>query len=54
MIKAICNYYLRFPPIARKAINLSLSGLMSYAGIDYNHDPEHLLLECDQLINNVI
>lgn len=54
MIKAIYKYYLRFPPLARTAINFSLSGLINYAGIDYRHDPEHLLLECDEVLNKKI
>lgn len=55
MIKAICKYYLMFPPIARKAINVSLSGFMTYAGVDYYHsDPSHVLLECDEVINKTL
>lgn len=55
MIKAICKYYLLFPPIARKAINFSLSGLMTYAGVDYYHsDPSAVLLECDEVINKTL
>lgn len=55
MIKAICKYYLMFPPIARKAINVSLSGFMTYAGVDYYHsDPSAVLLECDEVINKTL
>lgn len=53
MIKAICKYYLKFPPIARKAINLSVLGFMNGMGVDYcPTDAENILLECDELINN--
>lgn len=52
MIKAICKYYLQFPPIARTAINFSLNGLMGYAGVDYYHSAaEDILIECNTLLN---
>lgn len=52
MIKAITKYYLKFPPILRSTVNLSLNGLMSYAGVDYfNSAPEHILLKCNEIVN---
>lgn len=53
MIKAICKYYLQFPPIARTAINFSLNGFMGYAGVDYYHaSSENILIEFDILLNS--
>lgn len=50
MIKAIYKYYLRFPPIARTAINFSIAGFMNGMGVDYYHShPEHVLLDCDHI-----
>lgn len=52
MIKAICKYYLRFPPLARNAINISLRGAMSCVGVEYYAPvPEHILLDCDSVLN---
>lgn len=52
MIRIVCRYYLKFPPIARKAINLSISSMMNGFNVDYYHsDIENVLIECDQVIN---
>lgn len=52
MIKILCKYYLKFPPIARTAIDFSCKGLMSYSGMDfYQPSPEHILLICDVFLN---
>ena len=52
MVRTICKYYLRFPPIARTAINFSLTGFINYAGIDYSYPgTETILLECDDMIS---
>lgn len=48
MIKVICKYYLKFPPLARKAVNYSISTIVSGIGVDYfSHNTENLLIECD-------
>lgn len=55
MIRAICKYYLRFPPLARTAIELSFQGAISCVGIDYyGATPEHLLMDCDILLSKKI
>lgn len=42
--------YLKFPPIARKVINISISGLINGIGVDYYRvDAESFLLECNKL-----
>lgn len=55
MIRVICKYYLRFPPLARTAIELSFQGAISCVGIDYYRaTPEHLLMDCDILLSKKI
>ena len=54
MIKFAYKYYLRFPPFARGAINLSIGGFMGYVGIDYYPNPENILLGCDDVLNKKI
>lgn len=52
MIKAAYKCYLLFPPFARQAINISIASFVNGLGVDYYHsDPEHVLLDCNQLIN---
>jgi len=55
MIKFAYKYYLRFPPIARHAIDLSINGFMSYVMVDYYHgSAENILLGCDDVLNKKI
>lgn len=49
MIKFISKYYLMFPPLARNAINVSIGGLFSFTGVDYNPTSENILLGADEL-----
>lgn len=47
MIKAIYKYYLKFPPMAHTAIDVSLSCLMGGIGVDYYHcQPRNILGDC--------
>lgn len=55
MVKAIYKYYLKFPPVARRAINLSLSGFMNGMGIDYYvANTEDILFDCDDMFNKTL
>lgn len=55
MIKFAYKYYLKFPPIARQAINFSISGFLSGITIDfYSPDAENILLGCDEVLNKKI
>lgn len=48
MIKLIAKYYLKFPPLARKAVDFSLLGFVNYAGVDfYQPSAENILLGAD-------
>lgn len=55
MIKLISKYYLRFPPMARTAVNLSITGLFGYVGVDFhNHlNDSTILLACDEATNKL-
>lgn len=52
MIKIISHIYFRFPPIVRRAVNISLSGCFSGIGVDFAHhiNDEHLLLGANELL----
>lgn len=55
MIKMITRFYFKFPPLARNAINVSLNGIFSCAGVEYyNPVPEQILLGCDEMINKTL
>lgn len=55
MIKFAYKYYLRFPPIAKRAINFSITGFMNGLMIDYYHgDVENILIGCDDVLNKRI
>lgn len=55
MLKVICKYYLKFPPLARTAISFSLGGFMGGIGVDYYHpNPENILLGCNEVLNKKI
>lgn len=55
MIKAICKYYLLFPPLARNAISMSLRGAMTAVGVEYYYPaPEHILLDCDHFTKKLL
>lgn len=51
MIKFISKYYLKFPPLARNAINVSIGGLFGCAGVDYYQPTtENILMGADELL----
>lgn len=52
MIKSICKYYLKFPPVARNVIDFSFKGFMGYMGVEFFHpSPEHILLDVHEMLN---
>lgn len=54
MIGIAQKYYLRFPPMARKAINFSIAGFMNSIGVDYYHsDTENILIGCTMINKNI-
>lgn len=53
MIKIAYKYYLQFPPAAQKAIHLSICVLMGAIGIDYEPDPENILIGFEQATKNI-
>lgn len=55
MIKLASKYYLKFPPIARNVINVSISGFMNGIGVDYYvASTENMLFECNDVLNKNI
>lgn len=51
MIKFAYKIYLRFPPLARTAVDLSLGALMGSITIDYSPQSENILIGADEIIN---
>lgn len=49
MIRFVYKTYLKFPPIARTAMDLSLGALMGGIGIDYSPTPENILLGAEEM-----
>lgn len=55
MIKFVYKYYLKFPPFARQALDISIVAFMNGINVDYYHsDVENVLLDCDHFINEKI
>lgn len=51
MVNLVFKYYVKFPPIARKAINFSIASVMSGLNVDYYHsEVEAVLLDCHDII----